>query len=307
MYWLVRAFQNGIKISGIIFLHNITTTRVQGSDVKALEIIKAICGETSYSAITLATTRWEQVNEEKGKVRQQELCNNSRFWGDMVKEGAHVTALSSGRPSALRLIKRIVAQDRRFVLDLQREMIHDGKALHETEAGKLVHDKVMSEQIELDQRMQQAKLDFQKAASEFHDRRMIDAKKAMTDISSELEMANAQLSELKMDSTSLQETWDKRISDELQELKRRLDENNREYANKTKALETSRNSPTHSPFLERQYKDDLRKIKKQKNDIEVIQRQHFRTHGGGTATLSTVIGTGLALGQFIAMLACTVM
>ncbi|KAF2807467.1 uncharacterized protein BDZ99DRAFT_447871 [Mytilinidion resinicola] len=304
-FWLIGAFQRELRISGIVYLHQITAPRLEGSSLRGLNAFKALCGEESYPGIALATTRWDEVDEDEGALRQQELCSKAHFWGDLKKGGCHITKLSVGRPSALKLIQHIVKQDHRLILRLQRQMIHENKLIHETDLGQVVYCKALADQEALDRLMAEAKCDFEKAASEFHDRRIIASRNAMAGISTELSKKKSELSNLQIDMESLQTIWDKKICEELEELRRKSEENAVRHRKKTEELERLRQSPLYSQSVEHRYEDEFREIEKERNEIEVVRRQKIgaRNH----TSISTVVGTGLALGQFIAMLACTVM
>jgi len=305
-FWLISAFQRQIQISGIVYLHQITAPRLEGSSVRGLNAFKALCGEENYPGIVLATTRWDEVDDDEGKSRQEELCSKAYFWGDLKKGGCHITTLSVGRPSALKVIEHIVNQDRRLTLCLQRQMILENKPIHETDLGRIIYEKVLTDQGVLDHLMAEAKCDLEKATSEFHDRRIIDTRNAMSEISTELSRKQSELSDLKIDTESLQTIWDKKIYEELEELRRKSEENAARHRKKIEELGRLRKSPLYPLSMEDRYEDELREIEKERNEIEVVRRQKIGAHGSAT-TISTVVGTGLALGQFIAMLACTVM
>lgn len=298
-FWLISSFRRDIRISGIVYLHHITAPRLQGSALRGLNAFKALCGEESYPGIVLATTRWDEVHEDEGKLRQQELCSKAHFWGDLKQGGCHITTLTTGRQSALMIIEHIVKHDRRLTLRLQCQMIEENKLIHETDLGQIVYDKALADQGALDHLMAEAKCDFEKAASEFHDRRIIAARNTISEISTELSMKQSELSGLKVDTESLQEIWGGKICEELEELRRKSEENAVRHRKKTEELKRLHKSPLHSLAVEDRYEDELREIEKERDEIEVVRRQKIGAHSG-PGSISTVIGTGLALGQFIA-------
>ncbi|KAF1357942.1 hypothetical protein EJ07DRAFT_20705, partial [Lizonia empirigonia] len=60
-YWLVKAYERSILLSGIVLLHRITDTRLYGSAQRALDTIKVICGQEAFCGTVVATTMWDQV------------------------------------------------------------------------------------------------------------------------------------------------------------------------------------------------------------------------------------------------------
>lgn len=55
-HWLSMSLKSGVKLSGIIYLHRITDPRMTGSIRRNLLMFKKLCGEDSFSSVTLATT-----------------------------------------------------------------------------------------------------------------------------------------------------------------------------------------------------------------------------------------------------------
>ncbi len=76
--WLEATFEKGQLLSGVIYLHRITNTRVAGSARRALHVFQRICGEDNYKNVILATTFWNSIAhcEDIGVDREQQLLSN---------------------------------------------------------------------------------------------------------------------------------------------------------------------------------------------------------------------------------------
>ncbi|KAF2624833.1 hypothetical protein BU25DRAFT_423933 [Macroventuria anomochaeta] len=103
-YWLAAAHENKLKLSGIVYLHRITDTRMHGSAHRALETFKAICGAQGFRGVVVATTMWDGLvgyEIQKAHARQEQST---------------------------------------MTLALQTEHVDQGLQLHRTEAGRIIYD-----------------------------------------------------------------------------------------------------------------------------------------------------------------------
>ncbi|KJZ70206.1 hypothetical protein HIM_10392 [Hirsutella minnesotensis 3608] len=135
--WLNTAYNNSIKLAGIIYLHRIVDNRMSGSAMRNLRMFKRLCGDNALCCVVLATTMWNQVSPEDGAKREHELSTRAEFWAGMVSKGSEVMRQDNGTISAQQILQYILSQRRRINLDIQREMA-SGKTLDETAAGREV-------------------------------------------------------------------------------------------------------------------------------------------------------------------------
>ncbi|KAG9251957.1 uncharacterized protein F5Z01DRAFT_727803 [Emericellopsis atlantica] len=135
--WLNKAYEGGIKLAGIIYLHRIIDNRMSGSAMKNLRMFKMLCGDDALSCVVLATTMWNQVSTEQGAQREHELRTKPEFWAGMISKGSRVMRQDNGAESAREILRCILSQRHRVSLDLQREMA-SGKTLDQTAAGRAV-------------------------------------------------------------------------------------------------------------------------------------------------------------------------
>lgn len=134
---LAAQYEAGVSLKGIVYLHRITDIRYQGSSVKTLNIFQKICGPLALSNVMLVTTRWNEVEESLGASREQQL--RDQFWAYMLEKGSTMARFHADRDSAISIASQLVSRES-IVLDLQREMVDEGKTLKETVAGAFVND-----------------------------------------------------------------------------------------------------------------------------------------------------------------------
>ncbi|KAI9693201.1 MAG: hypothetical protein M1822_005197 [Bathelium mastoideum] len=146
--WLTEMYRKDLKLNGIIYLHRITDVRMQGSAKLNLFTFKKLCGPNALKHVVLATTMWENVHEEVGADRERELEETPEFWGWMLQHESKMMRHANNRESAMRLIEHFVSKpplESKVILDLQVEMVEQGKELDETNAGKEVEGALKQE------------------------------------------------------------------------------------------------------------------------------------------------------------------
>ncbi|KAL4887201.1 hypothetical protein BJY04DRAFT_212251 [Aspergillus karnatakaensis] len=171
--YLGALYTNRIPIDGIVLLHPINDNRMAGSSMRMIEMLKKICGWSSYRNMAVATTMWppspppqDPYSAHRGgsfsqghldtaaSIRnERELLTNPRFLGNFLAQGA--TAFRHNEwgwrdaeqesKSARWIIAHLIAQtDARGytpkALQLQLETVDENKTLGDTEAGADVAD-----------------------------------------------------------------------------------------------------------------------------------------------------------------------
>lgn len=145
--WLERSYDADIKLAGIVYLHRIQDNRVGGSGVKNIHVFRELCGTEALSSVVLATTMWDSLSKEKAEEREEELKTKPEFWGTLVERGCTVFRQDDGAESAKRIIRHIIeARSQRGassgILQIQEEIMVDGKELHETGAGTVLKEEL---------------------------------------------------------------------------------------------------------------------------------------------------------------------
>jgi hypothetical protein len=132
---LATQYELGIKLKGVIYLHRITDIRYQNSSVKTLNIFKKICGADALKNVLLVTTRWSEVDSVLGAKREKEL--REQFWAYMIGNGSHMARFHGDTDSAISLLSQLLSKEA-VVMDIQRQLVDEGKKLNETSAGAMV-------------------------------------------------------------------------------------------------------------------------------------------------------------------------
>ena len=125
-----------IKLSGLLYLHRITDNRVASpTPLRHLPMITELCGKNSFQNVILATTMWDEIDEETGAARELEL--ESKHWRPMLDRNSTTSRFNGTRGSAFTLIDPLVNTANKRNLDLlEKEMQDMRKKLPETSAGQ---------------------------------------------------------------------------------------------------------------------------------------------------------------------------
>jgi hypothetical protein len=130
---------------------------MSGTALRNNRMFRKLCGEDAFKNVVLATTFWEGITPAIGAQREKELCENRDFWGGMLEKGAQMVRLQRDRQSGLQLIEKISANEK-IILDVQDEMVNQGKAIGETEVLKSEREELERVQRALEAEREAARL-----------------------------------------------------------------------------------------------------------------------------------------------------
>lgn len=130
--WLHKSHGEGRLLSGIIYLHRINDTRVQGTTMTQFQVLQALCGDDFYHNLVLGTNFWSKVSEEVGRSREANLLEVKHFFGDMTDMGARYVRIPDDREGCLTILEAISSNQRRQ-LQVQGERA-EGKRFKDTAA-----------------------------------------------------------------------------------------------------------------------------------------------------------------------------
>src|SRR6266540_4180864 len=131
------SYKRDIQLTGLLYFHRISDNRMAGSPLKNLRLFEKLCGE-QFNNIVLTTTMWNDVEEEVGNKREEEL--KSEFWRTMLDRGASINRFLNTRESAFDILTPIFEEvNKRSALLLQKEMNDLKLQLKETSAGKTLY------------------------------------------------------------------------------------------------------------------------------------------------------------------------
>ena len=131
----------GLRLSGLLYLHRITDDRVGGTAMKNFRMFQKLVGDDSMKNVILVTTMWGKLqSSDDGDARVKELTETGKFWGGMITSGAKHERYDGTGEDALRII-HMMLDNTPCKLQIQQELDH-GQSLADTAAGKEVADRL---------------------------------------------------------------------------------------------------------------------------------------------------------------------
>ncbi len=138
-----ESFEDGLRLSGIIYLHAISDSRMTHSSLQNLRMFRKLCGDSNLGNVILATTKWGITPPVDAYRRERELASENGFWGMMIAAGSRVRRFENSVASAQALVEEILDGSEKFMPQIQQEVIK-GKKLSETEAGAYLNEEIIA-------------------------------------------------------------------------------------------------------------------------------------------------------------------
>jgi len=222
---LNNAYISGAQISGIIYLHPINSTRVQGSAMKCLRIIKKICGPEALSLILLGSTMWDKEDPEIAKRRQDELTRTADFWGSMIEDGCKTFRFLNDQASALLACDYLIEQRRKerfreVTLALQHQMVNECRALNATDAGMEVEREILQFKQICNSKIEEAREEAERAVLMNNEEAEKDFATRQLQLQVQLVASERALESICGDMMTLQVQSENQLRDKLDQLRR---------------------------------------------------------------------------------------
>ncbi|KAF2870050.1 P-loop containing nucleoside triphosphate hydrolase protein [Massariosphaeria phaeospora] len=217
--WLTDSYVHDIRLDGIVYLHRIDNPRMQGSGRRNLLMFRKLCGDDALKKVVLTTTRWDNVSEQEGSQREQELVTRQEYWGHFVENGSEVFRHHNTQTSAMSLIKRFVASKTSrsgVTLAIQEQMVNHHQALDQTDAGREVQSALLRQQKKFEKILADAHDDMQAALKERDELAQELLREQQEDMNKRIEQINFDREKLKADMEMLQ-------TEKIAEVERKLD------------------------------------------------------------------------------------
>ncbi|KAH8656042.1 P-loop containing nucleoside triphosphate hydrolase protein [Tricladium varicosporioides] len=132
-----------LRLRGILFLRDITSDRMEGSDVRTLDLFTRLVGKNAFPHVVFVTTKWGRLDAEGKKAgyrKERELKND--FWREVILDGATATRFHGSRDSAEGIISQLVGDAEPITLQIQQELIDREMELAATRAGAMLAPEV---------------------------------------------------------------------------------------------------------------------------------------------------------------------
>jgi hypothetical protein len=137
---MTKTYASGKLLNGLVYLHPINSTRIEGSALINLRVFKKLCGADCFKHIFLCSTFWDVTEEATGISREEELCESPELWGQMKRGGARSFRIRDYAESKTILLE--IAKKPTVALEIQKEIVDNKVPLAGTAAGQLVNEEL---------------------------------------------------------------------------------------------------------------------------------------------------------------------
>ncbi|KAL4064041.1 hypothetical protein J3A83DRAFT_4101743, partial [Scleroderma citrinum] len=133
--FLTTQYRDGTsQLTGFIYLHRISDTRVEGTSKRNLRMFQKLCGQDSLKNVAIVTTTWDKVTPEEGLQREQELMFSDNLFKPIMDGGAILMRHDGTQQSAHDVIRHLFKLES-IVPQIIRELVIEKRVLLDTEAG----------------------------------------------------------------------------------------------------------------------------------------------------------------------------
>ena len=138
----MRSCREDGKLSGVVWMHRISDPKMGGISPRNFRLLRALFGEATLEKVVVVTNMWSQVNEQEGIIREHELATDDLLFKPALGKGAQMMRHNDTVDSARNIIQRLVEKPPQS-LQIQTELLDDGKDLQQTCAGRQLETQEM--------------------------------------------------------------------------------------------------------------------------------------------------------------------
>ncbi|KAH9942030.1 P-loop containing nucleoside triphosphate hydrolase protein [Amylocystis lapponica] len=133
--YLSTIYENGRKLSGVIYIHRISDFRMTGISRRNFSMFRKLCGDDTLKNVIIATNMWSEVSEERGAARELELATDEILFKPVLDLGAQMLRHDNTRASAVEILLQLINNHPR-ALSIQKQLVDEGRQLEDTDAGE---------------------------------------------------------------------------------------------------------------------------------------------------------------------------
>jgi len=144
----VFRYSAGAKLAGVIYVHRISDDKFGGLAVRNFRMLRELCGEKTLKNVILMTSKWGRVTPQEGADREQQL--KDKYFKAAIEKGAQLCRYTN-TPESAQAILRTIFKNEPLVLQIQHELVDQGKDIGQTGAGEELNREIR-EAVEMYQR-----------------------------------------------------------------------------------------------------------------------------------------------------------
>ncbi|KAJ3509702.1 hypothetical protein NMY22_g16205 [Coprinellus aureogranulatus] len=143
--FLATSYQNGYKLTGLLFIHRISDFRMGGISLKNFKTFRKLCGEATLRNVIIVTNMWGEVTPELGAQREHELSTSPDFFLPALDKGAKMMRHLNTSQSGITIVKHILGSNNPMALQIQTEIVEERKDVSQTAAAEEIERELRAE------------------------------------------------------------------------------------------------------------------------------------------------------------------
>lgn len=207
------SYQNGFKLTGIIYLHRITDIRVSGMSRRTFGVFRKLCGKTSLSNVLIVTNMWDDPPSAAQLDRETELREHPDFFQPALDQGATMVRRTHMNSKSAHDIIRILLNKEPTIMQVQHELVNEKKQLSDTGAGREVQRELIEATERHNAEMKTLKSDMEEALRERDEQTQKDLADWQKQAEAVEKQRQADLESLKKGFNEEQVRWRKQVED----------------------------------------------------------------------------------------------
>jgi hypothetical protein len=231
-------YEQGIALAGVLYFHRISDPKMGGTSTRNFKMFRKLCGDTALRNVIIVTNRWGEVDPQVGEAREAELMREDIFFKPVLDKGAQMARHDNTVPSAERII-RIILNNDPLPLQIQRELVDEGKDISETSAGEELNRELSAQIKKYKEEMRALKEEMRQAMKDEDGETRTELEIEAQKMQKEIAMFENDVRRLASNYESEKERFEARITRRREEARREADQYQRQIDELKDAIEAS--------------------------------------------------------------------
>ncbi|KAH9949950.1 P-loop containing nucleoside triphosphate hydrolase protein [Amylocystis lapponica] len=162
---LASAYKKKRYLSGVIYLHRISDNRMGGTAMRNFRFFRQLCGDEALPNTLIVTNMWNEIDEDLGAAREEELGTKDIFFKPALDAGSEMRRHTNTTESAHNVLRALIDKQPR-PLQIQREIVDERKQIYQTAAGIVLLGELAAKEQKHLQELQELQEEIEEAIRE---------------------------------------------------------------------------------------------------------------------------------------------
>ncbi|KAH7338422.1 kinase-like domain-containing protein [Rhizoctonia solani] len=140
--FLISSYQDGHKLTGVIYLHRISDIRVGGISRRTFQILRGLCGQETLTNVLIVTNMWSDPPNAKELRNEKQLQDNPKFFQPAIAAGARMVRRPYKDSKSAHDIIRMLLDKPPVTMKFQRQIVDEGEGFYATDAALVLGEEL---------------------------------------------------------------------------------------------------------------------------------------------------------------------